>query len=188
MAAKYYLVEMADHTLAKDGVNTMVVIAENAADAKLLAQASIDGDSNGAWAASTATEIASLIAADVEGWTLTVVISNLTIPAYPVVEYEVSVVGAAANTFNDLGTAMAAALVVEGLHSSYATPKLTVSTIGDAIGDRDLKVYMYSPDGAVAMTAHVSTIKDEGIAGATLEVDLVPARTIATVAGVFKKN
>jgi hypothetical protein len=189
MAAKYYIVEMADHTLAKDHTNAMVVIAENAADAKLMAQASVDGDSNGAWASATATEIASLIATDFEDWTLTVVVSDcVTDPADPEVLFEVSVVGAHGDSLDDMGDAMAAALVLEGLTASYATPALTVAAIADGIGDSDLQVILTSPDGQVAMTGFVGAIVDEGIKGAVLTVALVPARTISTVAGVYEKH
>ena len=182
-----YIVKAGD--TAKTSINhidTMVIAAENAADAALMAQAYQNADSNVGWAAATATT--ATVVADIEDWTLRVLVTDPD-PAGVVVEYDVTVTAGAADVLADLGDDMATALVAEGLTASYAgSGILTVAVAGDGIGDRDLKVYLCPPNSEVALTTFVGTIVNRGAAAAVLTAELKIAKFIPAVKGVFEQH
>jgi len=179
MAEAFYMVELdvESQTHLKNGKNKMVVSAESAAEAKLAAKAYTHLPSDAAWVAATATLLAH--ETDLAGWRLRVEIDT----AAGAVLHDLTVTGVTVADFDSIGALMAAAGVVAGLTSTYATPTLEMATIADAIGDHTMRVTLLAPatwdDPTIAFPLGVSTITHEGIAGAILNVvllDVAPAQ------------
>lgn len=185
MAGAYLvtLPESAKVTL-KNAVDSVLLWAEDAADAKALAKAQYAGAaSDAAWDASTATLAAA--GADLEGWRLRIKIYGGT------VDETFTVAGAAAATVDDIGDLMVIALNANAniANAAYATPDLTIASIADGIGDHAVNAYWLPPvggdweDESVSIPGFLGAIVDEGIAGAALTLALVPANAIPALIG-----
>lgn len=185
MAGAYLCTLAAEDRLhLKNGVNSILVWAEDATDAETLAKACHDfGASDAAWAAATYTLCAA--GANFLGWRLRIKVQGAT-------GVDVTVTGAAAATVDDIGDLMVIALnaTTPIANSAYATPALTISSIADGIGDH--KVYAWFlpplasttwPDPTVSLAGAMGAIVDEGIAAAVLTIQLVPAVAIPALVG-----
>ena len=162
-----------------DGVTRRVVEADSAAVARRVASAQDHGDSP--WAGATATEIASGIAADLEGFTYNVRVGP-AVAGNPN-SLDVTYVGVAGDTVDLIGDALAFLLIAEGLTASYnsGTNVLTVAAIADGIGDRALCVTAKLPGAADGLSDLVGNIVHGGIAGAVLSVVLTPPTAIPAI-------
>ena len=173
-----YLVEMpasGGKTLT-NGVSTLLVEADDSSTALALAESEFSSDST--WSDATVTDVTTLSPADYLGWSLRVQVLPLA-GGSPL--HDVTAVGIAADTLNDLGDAVAALLVTSGTTATYVTPLVGVSTIGDALGDNELRVTLTPPDGVSAVADLVGVIVDQGIAGAVLTASLlIPTAIPAT--------
>lgn len=173
MAAAYIVTLPSEggHTL-RHGVDTVVVYAEDANQAKEAAGALFGGDS--AWTGATATAIA---AGDYDGWTLRVRLADpakaVTASDYYVAD--VSVEGDSTNnTIDELValavTALNANDAIAGAAYNLTTQVLTVAETTDGLGDHVLSVEFTHPDFEGPIPSLVSTIVDEGAAGAAVTV------------------
>ncbi|MCK9569021.1 hypothetical protein M0R72_08775 [Candidatus Pacearchaeota archaeon] len=174
----------AKHFLLRAGLKMAVVVAEEEADAKATAKAAIVGDTNTDWDTAVVTELTAAAGADMEGWRLNVKVDT----PLDVEVYNVTAVGEAADTLDDLADAVVVLLEAAGgaaLTPSYATPNLTIAEIADNIGDHKVYVTVMPPatwpDPDIAIPGFVGAIVDEGIAGAVLTAALVPAQSIPVV-------
>lgn len=154
----------------KNNIDSMIVFATDAADAKAMAQSLIDGDNDALWAGATVTQV--IAAADMEGWRLRVAILNAATPI------DITVVGAAAATIDTIAALMVTALnatVIDGAAYS-AGNLLTVAAIADNLGDKTLTVQFLPPaathPGAKPIPGLVGAIVHQGIAGAVLTAQL----------------
>jgi len=181
-----YLVELPSTAQASlpDGANAAVVFAADADDAKSIIKANYTGDSNAAWDAATATEIAA--AADMEGFRLRVAVLD----ADPVID--VTVTAAAADTIDDMGDDMVVALnaldAIGGAAYNDSTQVLTIAagSGADDLGDKAVVVELLAPTtmegaGKAPIGGFVGAITDEGLATADLNVTL-GADTVAVPA------
>jgi hypothetical protein len=176
MATKYFLVQQDVNaaTCRKEGVDAMVVVAETSADALAMAASKTDGDSKALWLGATATEL--IVAANLDGWTLTVTISK---PNGDVLS-STTVVGVGGATVDTIAALMVTALNATAAiaNASYnaGTNVLTVAAIADNIGDHSIAVAVKPPAAThgspLAIPGFVGTIVDEGVAGAVLTVAL----------------
>jgi hypothetical protein len=185
-----FLVQLDGNAKTEKGkVNTLVVAADSEAQALEAAQAYQGGDSNHAWADATVDQ--AVVATSMEDWTFNVVVVDLTTdPADHEVEYDVTVTAGAGEKLADLGTAMAAALVVEGLTASYnaGTSTLTVAAGGDNVGNRQVLTSLCPPDSEVSMDSFIGTVTDEGAVGAALTVVLKTSQYIPSVRGAYEEH
>jgi hypothetical protein len=185
-----FLVQLDENAKTEKGkVNTLVVAADTEAQALEAAQAYQAGDSDYAWADAVVTQ--ATVATSMEDWTLNIVVVDLTTdPDDHEVEYDVTVTAGTAEKLADLGTAMAAALVVEGLTANYnaGTSTLTVAAGGDNIGNRQILVALRPPDSDVSMDSFIDTVTDEGAAGDALTVVLKTSQYIPSVRGAFEEH
>jgi hypothetical protein len=179
MAAAYLVTLPATSGQTRYGdVDTVVVYANDATNAKLLAKAKYGAGDDAAWDAATVTEL--VVGADLEGWVFRVVATD---PADDSVVVDVEVTGAAADQIDDIGDALVVALDATDAIAASAydsgTNVLTVAEIADGIGDHILTCFAYPPAASYAgsrdvnFTGFFSTVVDEGVAGAVLTVVLV---------------
>jgi len=156
--------------------NAMIVTAQAADEALLVAQAHVELPSDAAWAGATATLIAD--AADLAGWRCKI---NISLAGVTVEEVEVT--GVTVADFDSI-----AALLVTALNATasiaaaaYATPVLTIAAIGDGIGDHTVTVELLPPtswsDSTIAFPDFRTTIVHEGIAAAVLQATLIDVVT-----------
>ena len=191
MAAAYKVVLPAGsaQTLVKEA-NGLIIYADSGTEAIIAAKSYFSSAPPAMWAGATATAIAA--GADLEGWRLRVLVDNVTTG---VDLYDVTVTGAAAATVDSIAALMVTALEAAGgadLTPSYDsdTNVLTVAAIADDIGDHRLTVQFLPPIATYgrpdyAFPSFVSTIVDEGIAGAVLTVLLVQS-TIPSVSAAVE--
>ena len=168
----------------KEGVDTVVVWAENAADARAIAKASSGGDaSDAAWA--LATPVLAATAADLEGWRLRIKVGDIV---------DCTVTGAAAATVDTIGDLMVIALnaTTPIANAAYATPALEIASIADGIGDEQVTAYFLPPladtdfgDPRVSIPTFLGAIVDGGVAAAALTLALVPANAKPHMLGRF---
>ena len=177
MAFYHVQLPVAGTITTKNHIDSCLVQAESAAEAKLIAKSYHHLPSDAAWAAATVTALTEVT--DLAGWRLRVEIDN----ALGVNVHDLTVTAVTVAVFNDLGDLMAAAGVTAGLTSTYATPNLEMSTIGDNIGNYTMRVTLLPPatysDPTIAFPLGVGTITHEGAAGAVLNVvllDVAPAQ------------
>lgn len=154
-------------------VKKMIVEADSAAIAKAMAASRFEGDSD--WASATATDLSTLAAASLVGFRYEVKVG--ADPAAPGPDVVVVNHTATAQTVDQVGTALAAALnahaLIAGAAYDTGTNVLTVAAIADALGDRTLSVKVYPPGHAAPVTAMVSTFVHQGIEAAVLTCVLV---------------
>jgi hypothetical protein len=162
----------------------VVVFAENATYARDMAKAAYNQGSDSAWDLATVTEIA--VGADFAGWTMRVRIDYAAAQSTPI---DHSIVGAAADTIDNLGTDMATELNTNALIAAAAwdglTNILTCAAVGDGLGDGRLLVDLIPPgDNRGPVASYVGTITDGGIAAAALTVQMATdAIAIAAIHG-----
>lgn len=163
-------------TTLEDGVTEMVISAQDVAQAKEMAQAAFDADSNELWSDATVTPIAAATYfTDFE--------VRVTIRDTEGVEPDISVsyTGDSNDDWSAMMTGIVAALNAtdEIANASYGgTRTLTAAAIADDIGDRALTVQLFAPNGANLSAGYVGTIVDEGIAGAALTAQFNDVLTI----------
>lgn len=173
----------------KHGADTVVVFAENAADAKAIAKSRFDGDGSASWDAATVTEVAA--AADLEGWRLRVQIVDLETPL------DITVTGAASATVDSIAALMVTALnataPIAGAAYNSTTQELKVAETTDGIGDKNIIVEFLPPlsttlwPGAVSIPGFVGAIVDGGSAADAITVTLgADARAKPAYYGQFK--
>ncbi len=175
MAAGFYHVALAagSKTLLINGKDKMIVSAESGAEALLAAKAYTTHPSDAAWAAATATLLAQTT--DLAGWRLRLQLHD----AAAALAVDVTVTAVTVGDFDSIGALAVIALNAHALiaNSAYATPVLTVSSIADGIGDHTLTATYLPPvtwdDYTIPFPSMISTIKDGGIAGATVELTLL---------------
>ncbi len=174
-----FLVKLSDTApsrVLENGFNAVVVIAEDAADARIMAEtaSTVDGAD---WAGATVTTLAE--PADMLGWKVRVIVIDPAAVAGVVAFEDVTYTGIATDALDDMGTAVALLLAANaGLTSIYATATqlLTVSDIGDALGDHILLIGFFPPGADTTLVAgeiggvvgFVASVVDEGIAAAVL--------------------
>lgn len=169
-----------------DGANVAIVSAEDVANAKLVAAAANPGISDAAWAAGTVAEIVAPTTG-LEGFRLRLQLKNTTTNA---IAAAVTVTGAAAADMDALGalaeTALNATALIGNASYTAGTNVLIVAAVADGLGDHKLYAELLPPltwdDPNVAQTAFISTIVDEGIAGADVTVLFVDAATPGQIA------
>jgi hypothetical protein len=166
-----------------DGVDTLIVTAQDTTQATLLAQAAYDGDSHGLWNGTPATIAA---AADFTGFTVQ---ANIVDPTHVAAGISVEYTGVSGDDWADLMTGIVAALNATAAiaNASYGgTRTLTLSSIADGIGTRRVAVKFFAPNGADLSAGYCGTVVDEGIAGAALTQQFNDVLTIVpTVVGVY---
>lgn len=173
-----YLVQLPgdNPSLAKfNGVDSMVIFAADANDAKAMAKSQIDGDANAPWGNATVTEIAA--AANLIGFTFNIVVTS---PAGEVVANVSQVcTGASHDTIDEVGALLATALNATDdiANAAYntSTQVLTVATGsgGDDLGDHTVTVKVFKTDAPdpEPIPGFVDTITHEGAADAALSVE-----------------
>lgn len=189
-----YLLELPSHPgqVLHGGANAVVVFADDAAEAKLVAKAALKFDANGPWANATVTEIAAPTDwADPHIWNFQIIVNNPTTAAEL---YNVTVqADATNNTVDEIAALLVTALEAAGgaaLTPSYvgATNVLTIAAIADNIGDHQVVVKSWPtlPEGDdsqnIPSGAFFGVIVDGGIAGAVLTVTLAADGTVPTLA------
>jgi len=158
----------------KSGHDIMYVEAADAADARAVAAGHFDGDSAAAWqnSATTVTEIT--VASDLSpvatsvGTTSTFKLDVTVVGADTNATFSAS--AAAADSYADVFAAMVVLLLAHGdfTGAAFGSNLLTVSSIGDDIGDHTLTAtFSY---GGVDVPSFLSTVTHEGIPGAVLTV------------------
>ncbi len=185
MAAAYYVtLPLEGGQTLRNGVNAVVVYAEDATQAKEAAAARFDGDS--AWSGSTATAI---IAGDYSGWTLRL---RLFAAASTVPLVDVSVLGDATNNLIDevaalAVTALNATAPIAGAAYNSTTQVLTVAETTDVLGNLALVAEFTHADFASPVASLVGAIVDEGLSSAAITVTLkadaiIPPKLYGSVA------
>lgn len=171
-----FLVQLVDTTgyTLQGGANSVVVSAEDAADARAAAGFATELDTAD-WATAVVTTLAE--ASDMEGWQIRVTISTadgLT------TSFDGTYVGIAADVLDDLGDGIQALLNVP-FTSSYTgatqTLILATGTGTDDLGDNIVQVGLFPPGTPTVMTGEISgipgfvaTVTDEGASNADLTV------------------
>jgi len=173
-----FLVKLSDSAPSKvleNGANAVVVEAEDAADAKIMAEfaSTVDGAD---WAGATATAIA--VASDLLGWKIRVTASDPAAAAGVAPLGDFTYTGVASDTIDLAGTALAAVINADAnFTSTYttATQLLQIAAIGDDIGDHAVQIGFFPPGADTTLNAEiggvvgfVASVVDEGIAGAVL--------------------
>jgi hypothetical protein len=175
--ALYFLQNLGAKTVK--GTNQVIVAAESADDARVIAAASFNSDSS--WAAATVTALVDTVtwdaAASAKDWTFKINVQGGA--AQTVDPIEAVVVGDADDDLDDVLGKLATALnaATDIANAAYAAPNLTVAAIADGIGDAKVRLSVYGPgDTSVDVSALLLAaggITDEGIAGADLVIAFV---------------
>lgn len=187
MAANKYVVTF-DPTInvsTRNGVQSAVVVAESAADAKAILKA-LHGDEvvNG-WDNATVTAMAA--GANMVGWKLRTQI----IDTDGTVTADVTVTGAGGDdTVDEIAALSVIALNALSNIASAAynsgTQVLTVAGTGDGLGDQELNVFFYAPGSTIPVPGFVGAIVDGGASGDALTVTLAAdAYTVPKVTAKF---
>ncbi|RKZ20181.1 hypothetical protein DRQ50_00045 [bacterium] len=184
-----FIVKIAGVNTLRDGVNQVVVAADDAAAAKLAAASLFTGDAS--WAGATTTEVVDTVtvatAAALIGWRFRVSVSGIG-------HADVLGVITTLDTLDKIGTEMAVQLnLLTGIaNAAYvgATQVLTVATGGggDDVGDNEVTVLIQSPilsnaggqysGDANLEAAFVSAVVDGGAAADPLTVTFNADTTI----------
>lgn len=170
MATKYWMLALDPAAAVPNlnGVNTMVIVAETANDAKAMANSKSGYDAFGVWSNATATEMTA--GADMEGWTLSITVVS---PAGADV-VEVSVTGAASATLDTIGALAVTALNAHALiaGAAYTANVLKIAETTDNLGDHQVYCEMRPPAAAsenpIAIPGMLGAVVDGGIVAAVL--------------------
>lgn len=168
----------------KNGHDTMIVEASNAADAAAVAAGHFDGDAAAAWSAATATEV--VVATDLspvsnEVGDTTSFALKVTVTG-PDLNETFEHVATAGQSYADVFTAMVTLLNANALiaGAGFAANLLTISNIADALGDHTVSAeFTY---GGVAIPSFLGAVTHEGLAAAALSVASNAAPVLPTVA------
>ena len=172
----------------KNGHDVMAVFAEDGPDALALAGGHFDGDSEGAWAGATATEI--VAAADLSpvanavGGTTEFAL-QVTIRG-PDLNQSFRYVALAADSYSDVFDAMVLLLNADAsiAGAGFAADLLTVSNIADDLGDHTLtSKFTY---GGVDVPSYLGATVHEGIEAAVLTVASNAAVVVAKIQGTSR--
>jgi len=174
-----FLVKLSDSAPSKvleNGSNAVVVEAEDAADAKIMAEfaSKIDGAD---WAGADVTTIAA--PSDMLGWKVRVVVIDPAAAADVAPLGDFTYTGIASDVLDDMGTALAALVNAAAAFTSIyttATQLLQVAAIGDGIGDHLVLIGFFPPGADTTLLSgeiggvagFVASVVDEGIAAAVL--------------------
>jgi len=158
-----------------DGVDTMVVFAADATDAKAVAKSQTDGDLEALWDAATVTEI--VAGADLIGWTLRIAMSDADVNPDTGVKdtiFDLSVVGAGANNTIDeiaalMVTALNATAPIAGAAYDSSGQVLKIADDSDNLGKNTVIVEWYPPNAQqnVPVPGLVVSIADGAVSDAT---------------------
>lgn len=184
---------IADPSVLHNGVSKVLITAEDLVDAKKVALGYSSSYPKGYW--NKATLSAAVVAkADYENVKMRIRVYNTSGVLYA---DATSAVGASSETVDGLCAKMVTALNATALaNASYSTPNLTISTIGDAIGDYRVVATLIpaSGDGGDNTTgdeeirsasAIFDAITDQGIAAATLAIAMETAAVPPKIHAVF---
>lgn len=164
-------------TILKEGKDVFVVVAQSAAEALLVAKASVHLPSDEAWAAATATLLAD--SADLAGWRAKISIYD-TVAA--LVE-QVEVTGVTVADFDSIGALLVTALnlTTSIAGAAYSTPALTIAETTDSLGDHTVVAEFLPPttwdDPTITFPAFYASLVHEGASGAALTVNLIDVAT-----------
>lgn len=160
----------------ENGSNAVVVEAEDATDAKTMAEfaSNIDGAD---WAGATVTTIAA--PSDMLGWKVRVIVIDPAAAAGVVALGDFTYTGIATNDLDDMGTAVAALIDADanftGVYTT-ATQLLQIAEIADDLGDHIVLIGFFPPGADTILvsgeiggvTGFVASVVDQGIAAAVL--------------------
>jgi len=185
-----YEVKITDPTGAtlKNGHDVMTVFAEDGPDAIACATGQNDGD--GSWAAATATLIGVGTdlspVTDAQGKTRSYALNVLIAGPDTTAAFKYTAI--AADSYADVFDAMVILLNAHAdiAGAAFAANLLTVSDIGDDIGDHTLTVSFEF--GGSAIPSFLSTVTHEGIAGAVLSVATNATVEIPKVLGSYRQR
>ena len=172
------------------GLSRMLVSAEDAADALLLAKGYSGSDSRNHWNVTDTTVTAIAAPADWEG---IVVEIDVVSPAGVIVE-SVSVTAAASDVVDDIGgdlaTALNATASIANAAYNTSTNVLTVAGAADGLGDHQVYVRCKPASGnggdrLEGIASFVSSTTDGGSAGDALSVTLDGAVVVPKVFAAF---
>lgn len=164
----------------ENGANAVVIEAEDAADAKLMAGFASNIDAAD-WNGATATAIAA--ASDMLGWKVRVKVFDPASAADVAPLGDFTYTGVASDTLDLMGTGVAALVNADANFTSVYTAVsqlLQVAAIGDNIGDHAVLIGFFPPGAPTTLvsgeiggvTGFVASVVDEGIAGAVLTATL----------------
>lgn len=188
--AAAYLVEAPEvgGTYLPDGVNAMVVYAEDAAAAKEICKAEYSGDSDDLWDDATVTELTA--AADFDDWSFKVWVVEPDGSAIHA-SAEVSVGYDTADTLDELGAEMADALNatdnIGGASYTAGTLRVAQGSGNDDLGDKKVLVELLPPSGYKHQSHLIGTVTDEGSATADLSVVLNNSKAVPQVISKLRK-
>ena len=161
----------------KEGKDTMVVTAQSAAEAKLVAKAQSFHPSDAAWAAATVTAVAD--AGDLIGWRARITIRT----SAGVIVETVTVTAVTTDDFDDIGNDLVVVLYATDSIAGAAdsTPALTIAETTDSLGDHTVTLEFLPPitwaDPTVNFPAFYESLVHEGAAGAALSCNLIDVAT-----------
>lgn len=157
----------------------LIVAAEAAADAKVVAASHFSGDAS--WASATTTAIAEETldaASSMVGYvfTLTIFDGGAQTPADD--PLTVTYTGLGTDDLDDVAAALVILLnaTTDIANAAYSAPDLTLASIADGIGDATVHFVVTPPSGDTSYDISsllYATITHEGIAAAVLEIALV---------------
>lgn len=172
----------------KNGHDVMAVFAEDGPDAVAIAGGHFDGDSEGAWAQATATEIVAAAdfspVANAVGGTTSFAL-QVTVKG-PDLNQTFKYVAIAADVYDDVFNAMVLLLNADPsiAGAAFAANLLTISDIADDLGDHTVTAeFTY---GGVAVPSYLGAVTHEGIAAAVLTIATNATEVLAKVQGTSR--
>lgn len=177
-----FLVKLSDSApsrVLEGGNNAVIVQAEDAADAKLMAEFASTVDAAD-WDGATVTTIA--VASDLLGWKLRVTVSDPAAAADVTPLGDFTYTGVTSDTIDLMGAGIQALIDADANFTSVytsATQLLQIAAVGDNIGDHAIQIGFFPPGADTALNAEiggvvgfVASVVDEGIAAAVLTATL----------------
>lgn len=178
-----YLVQLPDQSgfTLQGGANTVSVFAEDAADARIMAERVSNVDAAD-WANATVTEVAE--PSDLLGWRLRCQILD---PSDGSVVQDFTYTGIASDALDDMGAGLAALFNVPYTAAYNATTQVITLATGagaDDLGDQEVRVGMFPPDSdsdsgdlrllseTNGVASAIDSVTDQGLSTADLEVTL----------------
>lgn len=164
-----------------DGVRSVVVFASDTTDGLAMAKSVVEGDGDETFNGATVTEL--VIGPNLNGFTCRVRLVDTAV--------DVSVEGAGTANIDVMGNGLASALnalpEIAGAGYDSGTNILTVSNVGDNLGDKTLVVEWLPPHpGLIPIPGFVLSQVHEGIAGSQITVTFASdAFAFPLVYGIF---
>jgi hypothetical protein len=176
------------------GKNAVVVYADSAADAKIMAEYASTLDAAD-WADATATAIAA--PSDLEDWQFRVQVMAAAGAAGTAPITDVTYTAIALDDLDAVGDALVVALNAAGpmAAAAYTTPTLTIAAAGDALGDQKVRVGAFPPGADTSMNgamgkygidSFLGALTDGGASGAALTLVLTVATAVPNVPVLVK--